>query len=475
MSYDYLGDLEREWLSKPLDLQILKNYEQIFGTENLQLMLNCDRELAFGYIQGCNYARTPLREMVEGNGELRWRYLVGVLDYYFTKFRQEKPDLIFFNEFTMTYEVVAHFVAKQLGIPCYCGFISRFGDVYIPTSILGRRYSPVNQLYLEAQSQKSVLQPEKLKASQEYLRKFRERPDLPMYSVHFQAKALRLGRFSSLVRNLVVDSVKWAAIVLGLKGTRGFLRQRNGWDLLKQNFNIFRSVRAAIKGKNFEDPGAYINEPYVFYPLHVEPESSTLVEANKISNQLMVIEQISKGLPAGYQLLVKEHVPMLGLRPKGFYETIRRMPNVHLISPFAENFNLLKKSKATVVITGTAGWESLFMGRPTILLGETEFSILDEGFVQVQSVTDFGSYLRKALIGPPVSEAKLEMFVAACLQEGIHLPVSAYAYAHYGTDGKAMMKKYSEAVSEIVGRILKMMQTEPGMRNHESSEISVGN
>jgi hypothetical protein len=49
-------------------------------------------------------------------------------------------------------------------------------------------------------------------------------------------------------------------------------------------------------------------EQYVLYPIHFQPEASTLVQAPYYLDQAALIEDISKSLPVGYQLHVKEHV-----------------------------------------------------------------------------------------------------------------------------------------------------------------------
>ena len=49
-------------------------------------------------------------------------------------------------------------------------------------------------------------------------------------------------------------------------------------------------------------------------PLHLIPESTTLVKAPYFINELTLIEAVSKSLPIGWFLYVKEHQSMLGER-----------------------------------------------------------------------------------------------------------------------------------------------------------------
>lgn len=450
--YDWLGDLERKWLSQPLDRSRLASYEQRLGTETLRLLINCDRELAFGFIRGGIYARTKLRKIVESDDEYRWRYLVGMLDYFYETFQRERPDFIYFNEFTMAYELAAGVVAQDLGIQCFGGFVSRFSNLYLLTKSYRRDDTGVRDLLNSPEK----IRPEFLEKSRAYLKTFRDRPEIPSYSSIQQKRILRVGQWHQMLKRLTLDLVKWVAIALGMKGTRGFLRQRSGWDLLCTNLRMFWTARKTLRGHIFENPEKYLLEPFIYFPLHVEPEATTLVEANKVANQLMVIEQIAKGMPLGHRLLVKEHIPMLGLRPADFYEKIRQMPDVHLITPFADGFRIMQKASVIVTITGTGGWESLLMKKPTVLIGEPEYSQVQSGFVYAENITQMEKYLRQAVEMPPISEERLVHFIAAYMQRSVELPVQTYAYAHYGGDGAALMAQHKGAISGLVDRMLEM-------------------
>lgn len=453
-SYDYLGDLECEWLARPLDKTKLDKYTNLLGTEKLRLIINCDRELAHGFIRGGTFARTPLREMVEENEELRWRYLVGVLDYFFYVFEKEKPDFIFFSEFTMAYEVAAQIVAEHLKIPCITGFISRFLNLYFVSPSLKRRYPAVEKLYSESLLNQNCLSRESIGKASQYLLEFRNRPQLPAYCADLAVKAQRKTKITEVVKGLAYDCVKWVAIILGLKGSKGYIRQRNGWDLLVTNWRANKVTRAALNFKVFENAEKYLGEPFYYYPLHVEPEASTLVDANVFSNQLLIIEQIAKAMPLGSRLLVKEHVPMVGRRPAGFYESIKAIPDVHLVSPFNDSFTLLKRCRALITITGTAGWEALLLKRPLVVIGETEYNFLGEGIVRADSLVAMSKYLALAEAQVPIEDLKLILFIAACLENGVHLPVQVFAYAHYGQDGKKVIAENAAAVSQVADRVL---------------------
>ena len=77
--------------------------------------------------------------------------------------------------------------------------------------------------------------------------------------------------------------------------------------------------------------------PFVYYPLHSEPERALSIAAPFFTNQIDVITNIAKSLPVGYKLFVKEHPSMTLKRGTGrklsFYKDLLKLPNVKLIHP----------------------------------------------------------------------------------------------------------------------------------------------
>lgn len=122
-----------------------------------------------------------------------------------------------------------------------------------------------------------------------------------------------------------------------------------------------------------------LNESYILYPLHTEPERSLLLAAPFYTDQLKVIRDIAASLPIGYKLYVKEHPAQLvrEWRKISFYKEVMKIPNVRLLHPAASTENLLKKCSLVITIGGTIGFESAFYEKPTISFIETIYSKLE--------------------------------------------------------------------------------------------------
>lgn len=118
---------------------------------------------------------------------------------------------------------------------------------------------------------------------------------------------------------------------------------------------------------------ANYDEKFVYYPLHYQPEASTIVCAQKYEKQLFFIDSWAKSIPADTKLYVKEHYAILGHRDLSFYEELKKYPNVVLIDPWESSRKLMEKAQAVTTLTGTAGWEAMLLRRPVFIGGNIFF------------------------------------------------------------------------------------------------------
>lgn len=112
------------------------------------------------------------------------------------------------------------------------------------------------------------------------------------------------------------------------------------------------------------------SDKYVYFPLHFQPEASTIVCAPRFEKQLFFIDNLVKSLPAGTKLYVKEHYAGLGSREMDFYEELQKYPNVVIISPFEDSRTLIENAECVATLTGTAGWEAWLLRKPVIMGGD---------------------------------------------------------------------------------------------------------
>lgn len=134
------------------------------------------------------------------------------------------------------------------------------------------------------------------------------------------------------------------------------------------------------------------SQTYVYFPLHFQPEASTLVCAEKYEKQLYFIDSIAKSLPADTVLYVKEHFALLGNRDEQFYIELKKYPNVVLINPFEDSKKIIEKCQAIFTLTGTAGFEAMLLRKPVFVAGKV-FYRSAPGIINIDDV--YQNYINK--------------------------------------------------------------------------------
>ncbi|MGH9775341.1 MAG: hypothetical protein ACRD50_10385 [Candidatus Acidiferrales bacterium] len=161
----------------------------------------------------------------------------------------------------------------------------------------------------------------------------------------------------------------------------------------------------------------YFGEPregerFVFFPLQMEPECSTLAFAPFYANQLNVVECLAKSLPVDHLLYVKEHPVMVGRRALSNYRRIRAIPNVRLISPGVISHRLVRDASAVVTITSSVGWEAIVHAKPVIVLGNVWFNAFDL-VEKIKSLSELPSAIARAISEFRPDDELLSKFVTA--------------------------------------------------------------
>jgi len=111
-------------------------------------------------------------------------------------------------------------------------------------------------------------------------------------------------------------------------------------------------------------------------------------------DQNLAIETLARALPAGWKVAVKENpAQRFAKRERDFYEHLEGIPAVHLVSKQENTFDLIERCEAVATITGTAGWEALFRGKPTIAFGRA-FYRGGPGVIAVDDPAELASQLR---------------------------------------------------------------------------------
>jgi hypothetical protein len=141
--------------------------------------------------------------------------------------------------------------------------------------------------------------------------------------------------------------------------------------VLSHTQQLFRKIRNSRSGRFM--PRIESKRPFVFFPLHLQPEASIDVKGSPFTPQLEIVRAIARSLPLTHDLYVKEHAVALKTRPHDFYRAVSQIPSVRLISPNADSFSLIAAADLVVTVTGTAAYEAALLGRPAATIAPIFF------------------------------------------------------------------------------------------------------
>lgn len=446
-----LDDLEREWLEQPTSPAQRRAVERKFGNDAIQRLVIADASLGRGFISGGRTVETELSRRTRARA-MRDRYVFGLLNYVEQTLGNGETSMVFCHRVDNAPSLALGLVSKALDIPFAQIRHTRIGArVIIDTSPFDD-LEPVNDSFERILLTNQF--PSGTKAAAEaYLSAARNEGSTPDYLDYHRHRVLDQQSLARLSR-------------MAVTGLRAALRARAQPEthtlrcpapLRHCAFEIAAAIRtrALLRRSPFSEPGDRPAEAFAFFPLHVDPESSTMVQSPMHTDQLSIVEAVAKSLPAGMPLLVKEHIPMLGRRAAGFYDRLTALPGVSLASPFDSGSALVRDAALTTVISSTAGWESMLFGKPTVIMGYPPYGMVNDGFVHCPDISRLPKAIEQALGQEPADERRLLAYVAAAFSQSIECPTavlwgdvtaqSVAAHPH-------IPAKIAAALEEIAGR-----------------------
>lgn len=188
-----------------------------------------------------------------------------------------------------------------------------------------------------------------------------------------------------------------------------------------------------------DEPLKNKNVKYILFFLHAQPEETIDQSAFKYKNQIVFIENLVANLPINYVILIKEHNAYFGMRPKGFYYKLARIPRVVLMKLSIHPHQLIRNSDYVVTLTGTVGVEALFYQKPVFVFGNVFYNSFD-CINHINSIESFREMILK------------EDFVQPSEFDAIRFLTSSYLTSSPGVTPNPLLefKCYSESLEYLL-------------------------
>jgi len=363
-------DIHNEWQNEKIDLAYLADLEKRIGQPNLWPYLISDRVIMQEQLQReyphdrLRYSHDDLLKMLQVRAK--------AIDAMMAK---ERPDVVFGIPPGGLGSMLFYHIAKSYGARTFYVAPSNLQNRYV----LSEDYTTFSFVDADARNNADVLLTSEDGAwAREFLKNFREKP-LPNFekTTPTHQPVTRKQQFGFLTRP--ARAARALVEISRAIGNHFVSQDRHDYDYIHpfwQNVDLVKRKLRNLRGNDdlydSFDPAV----PFAFFPLHYEPELSLLVLAPQFTDQIHLIGQIARALPVGMSLYVKEHPAMVQYRPRSYYERLKKIPNVKLLSPTLSGFAVGPRAKLVATITGTVGWEACLFGVPVISFGHQNFNAL---------------------------------------------------------------------------------------------------
>lgn len=421
-------DVHNLYKNEKIDIDYLNFLEKEYGIPNLWPYLTVDRVLMSNQlVREYPYDKSPYtHEELIKLLQVHARAIISMLE-------KEKPNFIFASVVGSLGNLLFYHIAKKMGIKTLItlptctekGYlISEKFDCFTNVEKLFKQYTTNNSRTVEAEK---------------FLNEFRQKPLSYSSAIDniYLKKTNRSNHFQFLMPKNLWRSVKWYGEVLKeyhkQKKFNDYSFEMHPWYYIVDHLK--RKVRNAIGASDLYDE-FLPTEPFVFFPLHYEPEIALLLHASYYTDQINLIKHIARSLPINYKLYVKEHPAMVPYRPRKFYKELKKIPNVKLINPAISSFSIIPHAKLITVITGTVGWEASLLKKPVISFGEQFYNSLPQ-VKKCENIKDLPKIVKEQLQNFKHNEEDLLKFLQAIIDSSVSVDMMHF----WENEGKIENKK----------------------------------
>jgi hypothetical protein len=288
------------------------------------------------------------------NQNLRYvlaRFIFSLKDYL----KSNEIDSVFGYAVSDSITYGCYKLCKQLNIPYYFLIGSKIQDYfYISSNLNG---------YPETSNIQSL----SIKESKKLIKRVVQDQVSPKYASDKSMLANKpllqsLKSMTSLLSARILQKNKYLDVEMALK--TALIRK------CRQQLSFMELKRLS---ENFENLN---NKKFIYFPLHLHPETATLIWGRWIHDQLELIKIISRVIPNDCYIFVKEHKVAAGRHELGFYQKISNLPNVKILEMNTNSFEISSWASAVATISGTAGFEALCQNKKVLLFGDADYANL---------------------------------------------------------------------------------------------------
>ena len=423
VTYQYLDrveGIEKTALDRPVSAAHLETWEKRLDRPMWHLVV-ADRNIGRMYVKGGRILHTDFGRVATQDNMAR--LVCSYLDFYRERLEAFRPDAVFMTSRAALHSLALVEVCQWMHIPFFTLRPTRVFDRYtIAQDDAAERFLAIERRFGELLEQSE--RPRPPEQALRYYESFQEaRPESPGYAITVSNAQQRMQHkhplrfWGGIGYRLAQAVIRWIRCQDPARRDLRFSSPLEEWWLETQ-----RIIGVRYPSTPGAESSRIGEEPYVYYPLHMNPEASTMILAPNFVDQLAVIEALAKNVPFTHKLYVKEHPSMLGRRPRGFYSEVKKYPNVRLLDTSESSHRLIRNADLVAVITGTVGWEGILMGKPVITFGQAYYGALGLS-ERCSDLSKLGLQIRRLIYegGERTNRERVLLFLTALFERSFPL------------------------------------------------------
>ncbi len=345
-----------------------------------------------------NYLRTSFasdRFLNRFSYERRLEILGKEISFWKRIFDETEPAALFNETVAVEIAEVMAIEAEERGIPFYTALLGFLPNTFYwkPDPFTGR----LNDL--------SGIKPSKedLKKADEYIENVTKKSQVPFYVQSYVGKSPK--SFLKFIKGTILGVKRYTKECNRLR-KKGFHYE----DYRKFSFFYTKYYLRSFFFK-YDSLSKVNGHPYVFLPLHMEPEATLSYFVSDNYRQDFLLDSVMKSLCQGQFLVVKEHPQQPGLLMEPRFRLLRNQyPNLIYVPSNIPSYGIIQSCECIVTLTSTVGWEGLLQKKQVLVLGKIFFDQCP-GAIRVNSLSDIKRGLRASNY-QTIEDDVLRLFVA---------------------------------------------------------------
>lgn len=397
----YQADVHQDLLQEDVSDSEIDWCEDEFGDPWLSTYLSAARETYYS----------------EYTHEEKVRLVVNTFKLYINLFDEFQPDVFVADDIgSFTTLIPFYLVQNKYNGTSVWWHWTRIGDRYALKHNPLDKFELIQKRFVKRKNDETDIDPQYTAKANEYIENFRKEV---LDSDNTDSTSLS-SDLPGFVRTAYKTYEYWR--LYNLSG------HRDDFKLKPTHKMIQKKVLSGFRRRHIDKIAqrAVPDEQYIFFPLHFQPEWSTLVLAPTFTNQVGLIRQISKNIPATHKLCVKEHPKMYHRDPgsRGFYEQIASIDNTILVHPEVDSQVLIDNADAVTTITGTAGFEACLLETPVLVFAQPSYSIMDN-ILTIDNQANLSEAVYKALYSHEIDTEETVKYIESVYEESFYFDYGA--------------------------------------------------